>query len=60
MALGFALIGGLIAGARAIPPASKAVQQQKPDWAAKVDTKMKSGSSSPVPRRVSQHPDGDD
>ncbi|MBN2176555.1 MAG: hypothetical protein JW722_02750 [Demequinaceae bacterium] len=53
-ALAIALIGGLIAAARAIPHDHGGVEPEKEDWAAKVEAKMKSGSSNPVPRRVAQ------
>lgn len=58
VALGCALIGGLIAGAMAIPR-TRLVAPRKPDWAAKVDTKMTSGASNSVPRRVPLRPDRD-
>jgi Flp pilus assembly protein protease CpaA len=57
-ALGCALIGGLIAGAIAIPRRRR-IEPLKADWAVKVDTKMKSRTSNPVPRRVSLRQDGD-
>ncbi len=51
VSLGFALIGGLITAARVIPR-TRAKNPDKREWAAKVEAKMKSGSSSPTPRRI--------
>jgi hypothetical protein len=58
IALGCALLGGSIAGAIAMPPWRR-IELHMPNWAAKVDTAMKSGASESAPRRSSLHQDGD-
>ena len=50
--LGFALIGALIAASRAIPRQKPGASPRELEWLAKVEARMKSGSSSPVPRRI--------
>lgn len=57
ISLGFALIGGLIAAARAIPRKEPEETLKEREWLTKVEARMKSGSSNPVPRRIAPSED---